>query len=319
MLGLSFEELGTGIAREWSFPDFLIDTMQPLPSGPIKRPDGEQDTLRAVTSFSNDLCQTLTTIPVDTRRMHELCKRFGGVLSVDEVGVANLVKRSLEDAKDYGTLITSGMETTQVFRAADAWSKGEDNSSSEQDGEATAGHEQAGSMGGQSSGSALVINGIQDITNALIEDCKLNDILSMIMETTFRGLGVTRVLLCIADRRSGKVVARLGLGQNLDRFIGKFAIPLKSPNDLFSAAIDKHVDLSFPGKLKAANLPAWYRKAVTPRFMALLPIVVNKTCLGALYCDIESSGDSLDAQQLNYLNTLRNQAALALKQSRAKS
>ena len=52
--------------------------------------------------------------------------------------------------------------------------------------------------------------------------------------------------------------------------------------------------------------------------MALLPIVVNRACLGCIYCDIEDGRSSLEGERFESLNTLRNQAALALKQSRGR-
>jgi len=222
--------------------------MQRLPNVPPKPSTDETNVLRYVTSFSNELCQTISQTPIDTRRLNELCQRFESTLAIDEKAVAEIVKQSLEDAKNYGALITSNMVTMQVFRAAGACSRGDDTTG---DVDPPGGAVRGGAGGvtdAPTSESTLVINGIQDMTNALIEDCSLNDILSMVLETIFRGLGVTRVLLCITHRGQGKVIARLGLGQNLERFLGKFSIPLKRSNDLFSAAIDKHVDLSFPSR-----------------------------------------------------------------------
>ena len=45
-----------------------------------------------------------------------------------------------------------------------------------------------------------------------------------------------------------------------------------------------------------------------------LPIVVREICVGLIYCDYEQPGQSITAEHGNYLNTLRKQAALAIKQ-----
>jgi hypothetical protein len=100
--------------------------MQPLPRRPLKAAIDEVTALNYVTSFATGLCQTISQIPIDTRRMRELCQRFETTLSLDEKAVGDVVKRALQDAKDYGALVNSSMQTTQVFRVAEAWSTGDE-------------------------------------------------------------------------------------------------------------------------------------------------------------------------------------------------
>ena len=314
VLGLDFAELGAGIAREWGFPEAIVSTIQPALEAAADSETDAEAQLRAVTRFSAELCRMLTQVPVDSRRMQDLCQRFQKSFELDADQITDLIKSALNDARDFGPLITQGLETTQVFRAVDAWSRGE---TPQDDAVIEPVPTVAGGDVEQQTGSVLVINGIQDITNALIEDCSLNDILSMILETVYRGLGVTRVLLCITDHRQRKLIARLGLGKDVDLFLRKFAIPVGEGGDLFSAAVDKQVDLKFPDELSSSSLPAWYCKLAAPRAMALLPVVVNQVCLGAVYCDTDASG-GLSVTDYNYLNTLRNQAALALKQTHSR-
>ena len=78
--------------------------MQRLPDVPPKPSTDETDVLRYVTSFSNDLCQTISQTPIDTRRLNELCQRFESTMAIDEKAVAEIVKQSLEDAKNYGAM-----------------------------------------------------------------------------------------------------------------------------------------------------------------------------------------------------------------------
>jgi hypothetical protein len=43
--------------------------------------------------------------------------------------------------------------------------------------------------------------GIQDITNAMVEDFKLADVLRMILEAMYRALDFHRVIFCMRDPR----------------------------------------------------------------------------------------------------------------------
>ena len=53
---------------------------------------------------------------------------------------------------------------------------------------------------------------IQDISNTLLEDFKLNDVLRIILETMYRAKGFKRVILCVRDSRSQTMAGRFGFG-----------------------------------------------------------------------------------------------------------
>ncbi len=54
--------------------------------------------------------------------------------------------------------------------------------------------------------------GIQDITNAMVEDFKLSDVLRMILEAMFRALDFHRVIFCMRDPKLDALTGRFGLG-----------------------------------------------------------------------------------------------------------
>ena len=55
--------------------------------------------------------------------------------------------------------------------------------------------------------------GIQDITNAMVEDFKLTDVLRMILETMFRALEFDRIIFCMRDAKTEMMTGRFGLGR----------------------------------------------------------------------------------------------------------
>jgi hypothetical protein len=54
--------------------------------------------------------------------------------------------------------------------------------------------------------------GIQDITNAMVEDFKLADVLRMILEAMYRALDFHRVIFCMRDPKTDTLTGRFGLG-----------------------------------------------------------------------------------------------------------
>ena len=69
---------------------------------------------------------------------------------------------------------------------------------------------------------AVLTAGIQDITNTLVSDYQLNDVLRIILETMYRGMGFTRVLLCVRDPKQNSMNARFGFGEDMDRIQPEF-------------------------------------------------------------------------------------------------
>ena len=165
---------------------------------------------------------------------------------------------------------------------------------------------------------ATLTAGIQDITNTLVSDYNLNDVLRIILETMYRGMAFSHVLLCTRDARSNSLQARFGFGVRSDEYLKKFRVPLGQTQDVFQVALDKNVDL-FIADSHAANIatriPRWYRDVVNAPAFLLLPVVMNKKVIGLFYADHDNAGElTIDPEQLRLLKTLRNQAVLAIRQ-----
>lgn len=174
----------------------------------------------------------------------------------------------------------------------------------------------------------VLTNGIQDITNTLLEPFRLNDVLSMILETMLRALDCRRVIFCLRDPKTGQLLGRLGIGEGADALKATFKIPLVIPNgttpDLFSVVCLKGADMliadaSAPGIV--GRLPTWFRDQVQAPTFLLLPLVMKRKgqpdmVLGMIYADKgQANALQINEKELSLLRTLRNQAVMAFKQS----
>jgi hypothetical protein len=176
--------------------------------------------------------------------------------------------------------------------------------------------------------ASILTNGIQDITNSLVETFRLNDVLQMILETMLRALNCRRVVFCLRDARTGQLTGRLGLGEGADVVSGLFKVPLVlrpgENADLFAAVCLKQVD-TLIADASAPNivtrLPVWFRDRVQAPTFLLLPLVMKRAgqpdmVLGLIYAD-KGQADSLQIseRELSLLRTLRNQAVMAFRQA----
>ena len=114
--------------------------------------------------------------------------------------------------------------------------------------------------GSAENAAAMLVAGIQDITNTLVEDFKLNDVLRMVLETMFRALGLRRIVFCLRDARTQVITGRFGLGEDAAAVAAMFKVPLARQSDLFGAVCLKGADTLVADAAQpriAASLPGW--------------------------------------------------------------
>jgi hypothetical protein len=160
--------------------------------------------------------------------------------------------------------------------------------------------------------------GIQDITNTMVENFKLNDVLRMILETMYRALGFRRIVFCLRDAKTETLTGRFGLGDGAETVAKCFKVPLKAGGDLFAAVCIKGADTLITDATVAhigARLPAWYRAQVNAPAFLLLPMQMKGAPFALIYADkAQPGGIALGEKELSLLRTLRNQAVMAFKQ-----
>ncbi|MBE2259376.1 MAG: HDOD domain-containing protein [Rhodobacteraceae bacterium] len=347
VLGLSFEDLGVGIAQSWGFPRLIVNSMRKLPEGGVRRPVNTEDRLRILAALSNELC-TLVADAGPEQQQKELRKvvaRFGDVIELDEQGLQRTLVRSFEQMTHFAGIIHLNLQQTRLGRQLRAWAAGTSPGGHGGDVEGAAPAEdglagtvlcdvapQALTGDGRSpdgealvaaappaAGEVILMAGIQDVSNALISEFKLNDVLRIILETIYRAKAFKTVILCIRDARSNAMVGRFGFGPDASAVARRFRFSLVFAADIFHAALANGVDVLISDTREAriaARIPAWYRQAVSAGTFVVFPLCVKGSPLAMIYADREHAGEIVISEnELSLLRTLRNQAVLAIKQS----
>jgi len=165
---------------------------------------------------------------------------------------------------------------------------------------------------------AVLTAGIQDVSNALTGDYRLNDLLRMILDAMYRSLGPKRVLLAVRDVRGDAIQGRFGFGPEVQTLARSFRIPPGAGQDVFRLVLARGFDLL----VKDADapeirdrVPSWFREATPARTCVLFPILVKDRPMGLIYAEHDRPGDLvMPEQQPDLRRTLRNQAVLAIRQ-----
>lgn len=168
----------------------------------------------------------------------------------------------------------------------------------------------------------ILSKGIQEVNSTLLSNYSLNDIISIVLETMYRGMrlsGESIVLFFIRDTVTPAMNIRLGFGSAIEELKKWFKIPLGGTSDLFNLTFLKKRDIvikNLDTQEMRPLLPLWYRQRVSGGvFVILLPIFINDKLIGLFYAEGEKSGmDIVSEQNLNYLKILRDQVTLAIKQ-----
>jgi len=352
VLGVTFEALGVGIARSWGFPDQLVLSMKKLPTGKIRKCTNNTDRLRALAGFSNELCEAvLDTSDADRgKALARLTARFGDSLQVTEKQLAGLMGKSMQDIAQFALAVNVNLKHSDFAKQASKWaglSVAPDVSPEREADTGTAQAEavddlaaldtsvlqeharildaesgQAGAQSQRTSADAqsILTSGLQDVSNSLIDEAvSINDILRMILEAMYSGMGFAHVLLCIKDGRHNTMCGKFGFGDGVQDLARAFDIPLSGQPDVFLVALQNNADIlisDINDPKIAARIPAWYRQSVSARTFVLFPITVKGKPIGLIYADRPQPGDiTIPEKELSLLKSLRNQAVLAIRQS----
>ena len=339
VLGLSYEDLGVGVAKAWGLPDSIQRRMvRPTGSPPGRAAIDTGERLRWTSEAANEMARILIDHTADEARprLSAAARRYATVLEVNEAQFLACVEKARQTLQEMvqamDLRVDPGGGVYRMLHPEHEAPSPMARTTAPQDTEcpitqlalkATLSQlppSRAVSQQEQTTTDTLAA-GIQDITNAMVSDFKLADVLRMVIETMFRAIGFDRVVFCMRDAKTDTVCGRLGLGEGSAELVKLFKIPLQVPKpDLMAAVCLKGIDSLISDSTDAkiqSRLPAWYASSAGARSFLLLPLHVKGTPLGLIYAD--TLGDvplALDERELTLLRTLRSQAIMAFKHAR---
>lgn len=328
VLGIPYSELGMSVARNWKFPPRLLSGMRHLPDGKLPAPRGELEQLSTIVNLAYELCNISTSANAEDKpqQLLELSARYeNSGVSPEELSSA--LDAGLAGLGDRARLLGIGISSSPALSRSRLWS---DHSLTAPPQKIEVSADSGLDPGQPISPEIDVIEppainpeeilgaGIQDVTNTMMGEYRLNDVLQMVLETMHRGMGFHRTLFMIRNNKLGRMAARFGIGPGIDEAIPNFNFSLRFIPDVFHIAIEKGVDISITD-IRALNIaekiPAWYLDSVNAPSFILLPMMLDGKSIGLIYADMQDSNQlDISRQQLSLLRTLRNQAVTAVQQ-----
>jgi len=339
VLGITFEEVGIGIARQWNFPEEILYTLKALPEdAELKSPKTLGERRRLVAGFANDTAVWIGgNSQEDAVARNALMRRYGKVLNLDAKRLGRVLGSATKEFLDLiGSAAAGTREDPFVQRL-----QGRIEAAREHKG---AGREPApGDISAPQSSAptlipgatpvpaervlaepprssddreALLTEGLQEVTGLLLNQLNLSQLCSVVLETMYRAMAFQRALLCLRDRSGRFVEAKIGFGEGVDVFLKGFRFPMEWEPDVFHAAlkngVDVHISNTHESRIQG-RLPSWFTRLGDMGAFLVFPLVVKERPIGLIYGDYRlSDGLQMTPKTLNLLKTLRNQIVLGL-------
>jgi hypothetical protein len=309
--------------------------MRPLGEGPLKKPTTHDETLRVLSGFANELCDAIAGARKEDRSriLHEVNQRFSGAMPFSEKQLQGVLEDSLAEMSELAAVLHVNLKQSPFAKQLTQWVKGgEEAHALHVDGLDDTVLGDRGMLAAEGPDSpertrsgvpdgaqTTLAAGIQDISNSLVDDFALNDILRIILETMYRAMGFQRVLLCLKDPKTNSMTGRFGFGADTAEIAKRFRFSMAYLPDVFHVSLVKSVDViitDIDDPKIADKIPVWYRQSMSAKTFVLFPLTIKGNPVALIYCDRERAGSiEIPERELTLLKTLRNPALLAIKQT----
>jgi len=337
VLGIGLADLGRSIAASWGFPGAIVASMRPLPADDLAVPETAEQGLHLVAGFANECAdRAMAASPNATldQRLDPLLQRFGAVLSFDTAGLHELLEQSSTELVALAGVLQVNVKHSDFVRRLTDFLAPDAPLPPETEGAPAdpwggcaldAAPRAAAGEPGQEAAEAVLADGVQEVSAALLAHRPAGDVLCMVPEILYRALGFRCALLALFENATDRLTARCGFGPGAPQALKAFTVatePENSPQDLFQFACAHSADLlvaDLGTPALAERLPEWYRSNFAAGSCLLLPLVLQGHTMGLIYCDNATAGSiRLSAGVLTLVKILRNQALLAIEQARAR-
>jgi serine/threonine protein kinase len=331
VLGLSFDELGAGVAKAWGLPDGLQRALRvpegDVPAKPVDRREaGGAERLRWVGRSANAMADALLEADgeAQARALAEVAERHAPALGLSAKDLVAAVQSSrtrlTQLASAMGLQVAAGAPARRLLEAT-AEPAPPAVPAAAAAASATASAADARTLvlakpeAAVEAARARLGETLASVRSAVAgRSMRLNEVIGTVLEAMQQALEFRTLVFCVREPATGQLVGRVGLGEGAElRHAFRFTPDTRAIVDLFAWLSAKGADLLISDSASvAARLPAWYRQRVNAPTFLLLPVMLKGAPIGLIYADKAKAGSIVLAEaDLALLRGLRDQLAAA--------
>ncbi len=273
IIGVTLDEISQEFAKNWRLPKKIADSMMSPPSVVATTIPGSPGWLRMMASFAGEAAATLTQ-KVAGNDLTELAFLYSNALLVPVETIMESVNLAINDARGSSILEAVSMphgKPADSIKQLDA--------------------------------------GVRETMNALGRGANFGNILNLVLETIYGGMGFNRVAAFLRDGDAFK--GRVGFGNAMPETLPNLSFPEAYVTDVFHLALANNTDVFIADVTEpksAASIPSWLTETLPDvRAFILLPMNLNGCSIGLLYGDWRKSTTELVEQdEMVLMRSLRD-------------
>jgi serine/threonine protein kinase len=313
VLGLSFDELGAGVARAWGLPDTLSKAMR-RPDGdvPLRAAPAGVDRLRWLGRSANALTDAYRSAREPAARQQALLAAAEAHAGVLDTPVREIIRAAEAARTQYQQLAQAlGLPSAEAPTLSDCTLV---QPRSQARGSAADG------VGPSPPTRAAFERGLSALAAARVGATPLStgERIQLVLQALHAGLAAHAVVMCLRDPKTQLLAGRFGLGAGGTALRDAFRVKPAGDSgaDLFAALCARCADTLISdtrAPAVAARLPGWYRGPLASPSFVLLPMSYRGASIGLIYADRrEGAPIVLSEQELALARGLRDEAVAAL-------
>ena len=123
VLGVAYPELGAAVAKTWNLPHSIIETIRGIPPGPIHKPAAEDEQLRDIAVFANELCDLFQHMEQDEidDAMQELLTRFAPSVALEPDFCVKLMNAGFNMLQQYAPIFEINVSASSYCQSVQSW------------------------------------------------------------------------------------------------------------------------------------------------------------------------------------------------------
>jgi len=319
VLGVGYAELGRAVARSWNLPEQLEHTIGAGAPSNESAPRTHLERLQTVVACAGEIAQVATVraeperaallerigaqyaaaVPLGVRRLEEVLTTSTSRLE-SLASVLHISPRDLEHGAPGLVRAPAPAATPAPCPAAARPRRGR----------------RPRGAPSRARRRRIFLSSLEEVTFALSHDYPLNDVLMMILEGMYRGIGFEHVALLLVTPDRAVLRGRFGLGDRAQQIVAELHVGLRPPQGLLAEVVTGPREVHVPDltdAVAAAALPPDFVRLVGAQTFLLLPLLVHGAPLGAFYVDRSREQGPITEAERRDLRLLVNHAALALR------
>lgn len=311
VLGFRYEDLAVSVSRHWGMPDSVVQGIR-------ARPGAVSSEISAITAFSHDLTAAIyrragggigTGPSVDAERaVDAVIERHDAHVRVSREQVRDVVESALDETRELFSTSRIVLEPPKLKALSDAARLAVGLSATP-----TGEWELESVENGAEPGSPVLRRRLRQELEHNVDPTSgadLGAVLLFALEAALRGGPFDRVIACVLTTDRTRLVARSGLGVDVEAIMNHFDFPMATRSNPVVAALQQRHALYVPSERAPTVQEArWSREMHAGQF-GVFPIIVAGKIVGCLYADREAREPTADRLALEYMKSL---SALVVK------